>query len=222
MKAVRIIDLTHALSPDMPVYPGDAAPSFEIRDTIPRNGYESRLLHIPAHNGTHLDAPSHIISGGASVDELPAGRFVGRARVISLRPGDGALIGPRELEPFRHLVEGCRWLLIRTGWGGLWGTDGYYLPGFPTFSPEGAAWLAGLPLTGVGLDLPSVDRIDAPGFPIHRILLGRSMAIVENLANLDLLPDEAFTFVCLPLPIEHGDGSPVRAVAILNEGTDPP
>jgi kynurenine formamidase len=40
------------------------------------------------------------------------------------------------------------------------------------------------------------------------------MVIVENLINLDKIPEGVFVFSALPLKIQNGDGSPIRAVAI--------
>lgn len=40
--------------------------------------------------------------------------------------------------------------------------------------------------------------------------------IVELLTNLDQLGDEV-ELICLPLKIRDGDGSPVRAVALVEE-----
>ena len=49
----------------------------------------------------------------------------------------------------------------------------------------------------------------------HIALLSRGTVIIENLVNLDNLP-EGCTLMALPLPIKAGDGCPLRAVAQVN------
>jgi len=64
----------------------------------------------------------------------------------------------------------------------------------------------------IGVDTPSVDR---PPYPAHLAILGADVLIVENLTNLDTLPAE-FELVATSLKIVGRDGSPVRAVAIVD------
>ena len=80
-------------------------------------------------------------------------------------------------------------------------------------SPKAAQWLVGAGIRGLGIDMISVDEVDSTAFAIHNILLGADLVIIENLTNLEALPDSAFSFYCFPLRIQHADGSPVRAVA---------
>lgn len=81
---------------------------------------------------------------------------------------------------------------------------------------EAAAWLAGRGLKGVGFDAISVDPVGSTDFPNHYIFFRAGMVCVENLTGLEPLVGMRFRFVCLPLSIEEADGSPVRAVAILD------
>ncbi len=50
--------------------------------------------------------------------------------------------------------------------------------------------------------------------PIHPVVLEKQVLIIENLSNLDQLPD-FFLFLALPLKIRAGSGSPIRAVALV-------
>jgi len=60
-----------------------------------------------------------------------------------------------------------------------------------------------------------LEKDSSIALPNHHILLGKEIVIIENLYNLDKLPDSVFTFQCVPLKIENADGSPVRAFAII-------
>jgi arylformamidase len=105
--------------------------------------------------------------------------------------------------------------LIATGWDKYWGKTEYF-QGFPVLDAEAAEWLVSFPLKGIGFDTISADRVDSPDYPVHTILLSNDLIIIENLRNLKMLPARFFTFSGMPLNIEDADGSPVRAVAMVD------
>ena len=84
-------------------------------------------------------------------------------------------------------------------------------------SEHAADWICGFSLKGLGVDAISVDPPEIPVLPVHRRLLEQQMVLVENLTRLQDLPQSGFTFFALPLPIQDGDGSPVRAVAMISD-----
>ncbi|MBU0926984.1 MAG: cyclase family protein [Spirochaetes bacterium] len=215
---MEVIDLTQTISPDMPVYPGTERPRLSQATTIERDGFAEKLLTMYSHTGTHIDAPGHILPGGATLDRFDAGKFVGAGLVVDLAgrtgPGIAGVVGMAELEPYAGGIPEADFVLFRTGWSSRWGSEGYF-SGFPVLSPEAARWLCGLGLSGVGYDCISADPVGSDGLPIHRILLGGGLVIVENLRGLDALVGRSFVFSCLPLAIEDADGSPVRAVGII-------
>jgi len=126
----------------------------------------------------------------------------------------GSPIDIELLKPHQRRIEESEFLLLRTGWGDLWGEEAY-LNGYPVLSHDAAAWLAGFTLKGIGADMISADEAESTTFPIHTILLKRNIVIIENLTNLRALSDKEFVFSGFPLKIENADGSPVRAVALL-------
>ena len=95
---MTVIDLTHTIKNDMPVYPGTEQPQLTTACTIEEAGYRETLLHMYSHTGTHMDAPAHMITDGQTLDDFPAeadfagqgyGVFkpaVGEAVVELLRP----------------------------------------------------------------------------------------------------------------------------------------
>jgi kynurenine formamidase len=103
-------------------------------------------------------------------------------------------------------------VLLRTGWERHWGTPRYYRD-WPWLEPALAERLAGAGLRGVGLDSPSVDPLDEGAS--HERLAAGGLINVENLANLDRLPDGPFLFMAFPLRLQGAEASPVRAVALL-------
>ena len=79
---MNILDLTYVISPHMPVYPGTEGPTLAPACTHEKDGFQETLLSMYSHTGTHMDAPAHVLAGRASLDELPASQFVGKATVI--------------------------------------------------------------------------------------------------------------------------------------------
>ena len=79
---MNIIDLTHTISPDMPVYPGTEPPALEPANSYERDGFKETRLSMYSHTGTHMDPPAHLFAGRTRLDELDASQFVGSAVVI--------------------------------------------------------------------------------------------------------------------------------------------
>lgn len=211
---MRIIDLTRTITEDMPVYPGTDQPVLEVACTKETDGFEERRLTMFSHTGTHVDAPAHLLQDGPSLGSLAAERFVGPACVLDLRDA-GPEVSRAAIKAHAPDLERTRFALLRTGWDRYWGTPRYF-EGYPVLSVSAAKWLANFELKGIGLDCISPDPVGAAGYEVHRVFLERGMVIVENLTHLEQVPQGAL-FSALPLKIARGDGSPVRAVAMVRE-----
>ncbi len=203
-------DLTHTLSPGMPVFPGD--PSFEQKSLfrLETDGFRETWLGLNSHCGTHMDAPAHLLLQGETLDQMPLERFSGRAYVLDCE-GCGETIPLsllKRLEPEGPLA----FLLLSTGWETRWGEESYF-SGYPVLTRQGADFLVSLGLRGVGLDAISVDPVASASLPIHRTLLAGGMVLVENLRGLRPLRSRRVWFGAFPLAFAQADGAPVRAVA---------
>lgn len=213
---MKTIDLSHTISIETPVYPGTEPPSISIPCTIENQGFAEKRITLFSHTGTHMDAPSHILSDGKSLDRFPAEKFMGKAAVINLTHIDKTEIKHHDLLQYEPLILKIDFLLFYTGWYKKWRKDDYFKE-YPVLTAAAARWLAGFPLKGIGVDMISVDRTDTDTYPIHRIFLQNEILIVENLTALSELPDMIFSFFCFPLKIKDADGSPVRAAALISE-----
>lgn len=211
----RVVDLTHPLTPQMPLYPDTPPPRFDALNTFSADGFREQAFTMSSHTGTHVDAPSHMIAGGRTLDRFPADRFVGRGCVVKIGAGPGERIGIDRLAPRQEAIAACDFVLLSTGWGRHWNQD-RYIRDYPVLSEAAARWLNRFALKGVGFDTLSPDPVDSTDFPVHRCFLEQDRIIVENLANLESLPEQGFLFSCLPLKTPQADGSPVRAVAVLD------
>lgn len=212
-----VVDLSHPMTPNMPAFPGKGAPVFLQDADLNKGGYREKQITLLTHTGTHLDAPAHIMPQGATLDRLPVETFVGKGCVLDMRGKKE--ITPEDLEPHARALASSEFVLLRTGWNKYWG-EPKYTEDIPVLTSEAAQELLRLgngALKGVGLDTISVDPIASTELPVHKILLGQGLVIVENLTNLGRLPAQGFLFLALPLPLADGDGSPVRAVGLMQE-----
>ncbi|ASJ10047.1 cyclase [Thermococcus sp. P6] len=187
-----IVDLSLSLSEETPVYPGDPPIDVKLWAVIERDGYYMNALKLGEHSGTHVDAPAHFIPGGKTIDEMPLEKFIGKGLVLDVRGGTGSV----KLEEIPDEGYYDRVVLFLTG-----GRD---------LSPEVALFLVAEGIRAVGIDSLSIGDE-----AVHRILLSEEVPIFEGLTNLESLLDRQFTFVALPLKIEGGSGSPVRAIAVV-------
>src|SRR5919206_2173336 len=80
----KFYDLTQIISKDIPVYSGDPEPDFEPWSTIERDSYNVTRIILGSHSGTHVDAQSHFMIDGNTIDREPASKFVGESIVIDL------------------------------------------------------------------------------------------------------------------------------------------
>ncbi len=206
---MKVYDLTHTIKNDMPVYPGTEQPQLTTACTIEEAGYRETLLHMFSHIGTHMDAPAHMLLDGAPLDSYDADKFTGTAVVVDCRGETDISLSLLQ----RYDLDGVDFVLFCTGWDKKWGSPEYY-KGFPCLTADAAAYLASLPLKGVGKDTISLDPCDSADFPNHITLLGADFVNTENLTGLDALIGRRFTFVTLPLKFENSDGCSCRAIAM--------
>lgn len=212
---MKTIDLSHLISSTMPVYPGSEPPVMLPTSTLEMDSFVERKITFYSHVGTHVDVPAHILAEGKTIDEVHVDCFFGRAMVLDVSHLV-KVIEAEDIAPYSTLFKQVDFLLFHTGWSQHWGADSYYSH-FPVLSLQAAALLASYPLKGIGVDTISVDEVVSAQFPNHKLLLQKNIIIVENLTNLHTLIEKEFIFACFPLKLQAGDGSPVRAVAILLE-----
>ncbi len=210
---MTILDLSHPITPGMPVYPGTDPPVFQNSTTIAQDGFAEKRISMFTHTGTHMDAPAHILPGAKTLDQFPVDHFFGPGMAINVTD-DAPVISVERLRGHERKIRNTEFLLLYTGWSHKWGSKQYF-ENFPVLSGEAAVWLTSFGLKGIGLDAISIDPVGASDLSNHKIVLARDIVIIENLRGIDQLPGKDFSFSCLPLRFVDADGSPVRATAIL-------
>ena len=213
-----IIDLTHTIAPESPVYPGSPAPELSHAATMTRNGYRETLLKLGSHTGTHMDAPRHMLPDGAGLDVLPLSQFCGRAVVLDVSHlAPGGVISADFLRAQNGCLRSADFALFYTGWEKKWGTEDYLSDGFPVLDEEAARYLVSCGLKGAGTDALSIDPLSSTDYPAHKALLSGGLVILESLCLKKVLCRRHFRLLALPLKYKDADGAPVRAVADLRE-----
>jgi len=210
---MNIIDLSHLIHSEMPVYWDSETPDLKIIHTIEKDGFRETKMTFYSHTGTHIDAPSHMIPGGLSLDMMNISQFFGRAILVDVSRSVSQSIAMTDLKGYQKKIGKVNFVVIKTGWSQYWGELKYF-ENYPCLEEEAALWLSNFNLKGIGIDTISLDRTDATDFPVHKLFLSKNRVIIENLTNLQRIKDEFFHFSTLPLKIREIDGSPVRAVAI--------
>jgi len=225
---MHIIDLTHTIHDDIQIYPGDPVPSIKGGLIHEKDYCHVDVLTLGSHTGTHIDAPYHFLKDGKKINEISVQRFVGEGVLVdvSAKP-DLALIEPEDIARYRNDIDAGDFVILKTGRDKYFGSSRYYR--HPYLSAAGAALLLNLGVSLVAIDAMNVDptyhdRHDSDpaaealpdeeeyGYPVHDILLGNDILIVENLCRLDQIPSVKGLYSFLPLKLKDSDGSPIRAV----------
>ena len=209
-RARRLWDISAPVDASSPVFPGDTP--FRQRwaaQIAPGCPVNVSAVTLSPHVGTHADAPLHYDPDGAASGALSLAPYLGPCRVIHAI-GCGPLVqwphiahaidaNPAPLPP-RVLVRTYPRMPVDRWDAAL-----------PAFAPDTIARLADRGVQLVGIDSASVDPADSKDLPAHAACFRRGMAIIEGVV-LDGVPEGRYDLIALPLRIEGGDASPVRAV----------
>lgn len=215
---MKLIDLSHPLEHGQLNFPFDPKISILVHNTIDSIGYNMTQISLGTHQGTHLDAPFHFYDDGKTLDQMQLAQFYGPASLVDLAPGSHLEAKtPLTVEMFApHAAKfqpGAK-IVYRTGWDRAFGKPEFFSD-FPTLTLEAAQWIADRKIGLLGMDTPtpSTDWKEC-----HLILLkkGVEIVIVEGLTRLNKLP-ENFTFIGFPMNVKGRDGSPIRAVAVVEK-----
>jgi len=228
----KIIDLTQEIYQGMPVYPAHLKTVIwthltheECRRQLGTGfSYQTQGIMMSDHGPTHIDAISHFSRdpNAEPVDRIALEKCITPAICIDVSDvPQKTQFGPEKIE-----AELKRWGLdIRQGDTVLFYTGQYdryygkpeYMTDYPGLNREATEFIIDKGCIGFGVDSASPDMWYDKTYPCHRVCAERGVTHIENLCNLDKLIGKRFTYIGLPLKIRNGTGSPIRAVAILDE-----
>lgn len=208
----RIVDLTLPITSGMDAFPGEPTAHFTPFSSIDDGGIEMWNVSLFSQLGTHVDAPSHFVRDGSTVDVIDLAKCVGPAVIIDIT--NDRNVTPDDLRPHEAAIRDTGRVLLRSGWSRLAGSP-HYWNAFPEVTPEAADYLVALQVTFLGLDTPTPSTTHL--HVVHRALLENGVVIAECVHNLESVRSRMPYLVCLPLPLVGLDGAPARIVAIETE-----
>jgi kynurenine formamidase len=210
-----LVDLTMPMSERTIPVPGHPAAELEPLHRIESDGMRNTIMRFSIHTGTHIDAPSHFIPDGASIDQIPIERFWRPALRLDLTDAEpGEAIDLAQLEAAGFPGESARdtILLLATGWTDrVWRSERLYDDN-PFLAEDAARALAKARPAALGLDF-AVDA--GRPWPNHTTLLGDEVLLIENLMGLSGLPRDGFELIAFPLRLAGENGGPARVVASI-------
>lgn len=226
----RIVDLSQEIYQGMPVYAGhletaiwqhhtfaDTAPNFDSEFA-----YQSLGITLCDHGPTHVDAISHLDPSpdAPTIDAMALDTFCGAGTCLDVSGLEARqYIGADRLEAAAaeaDLRDGDV-LLLRTGTADRFAGTRDYTTEYPGLDQSAADWLRDRRVKIFGVDSPSPDNPIDRVYPVHLMCRAEGVTHYENLANLGEVVGRRFQFFGFPLRIRGGHGSPVRAVAFLDD-----
>jgi kynurenine formamidase len=184
------------------------------------HNYDSEVIFMSTHTGTHMDAPSHFASNASTIDKISVGRFISNAILIKLKKGSNQLITADEIKASNVSIKQGDTIVLSTLWENEIDKD-YFFSHSPGLAEDAAKYLIDKKVNAVGIDSPSIDRGSESSFAVHKLLLSNEILIVENLCNLDKLNCQYFTLIMTPLKLSGASGSPIRAIAVEKNVLEP-
>ncbi|HCG63736.1 MAG TPA: hypothetical protein DEZ27_08070 [Sphaerochaeta sp.] len=211
-----IIDLSYELTDTMLVYPKNRRPVMEWLGRDNSEGYNLTYLQMIVHTGTHVDSPLHFIGDGETIDAIPLDRLYGKTRLFSFKnPPKSQEIKIADIMDDPDKLEESSIFVLRTGIEDFAEQSSYnYL--YPVPSKELIELLIKKNIKAYMTDATSIDPVGVEVSENHLSILGAGIPIVENLCNLASLADYgSFDISALPLRLVGREGSPCRAIAIV-------
>ena len=216
----RFIDVSHTVEDGLITYKGLPAPiicDFISREAsrahyAPGTEFHIGKIEMVANTGTYIDAPFHRYAEGKDLAELPLPSIAGLdGVVVRVEVSRGKAIGEAA---FRGCDVAGKAVLVHTGWSKHWKTDPYF-EDHPFLTEDAALHLRNAGAALVGIDSLNIDDTTDGRRPVHTLLLGHDIPVVEHLTNLDRLPDEGFCFFAVPVKVKALGSFPVRAFGVV-------
>jgi len=214
----RLIDLSHIIFDGLITYKGLPAPiicDYLSRENSKANYEEGATFQIGkiemvSNTGTYIDCPFHRYENGKDLSETKLEAFA-NLDAITIHAKNTMEIG---VDFFRNKEIRNKAILVNTGWSRHWNTDAYF-ENHPFLTKEAAEYLRDCQVKLVGIDSHNIDDTRGKSRPVHTILLGSEILIVEHLCNLDKLPESNYLFSAVPPKFKGVGTFPVRAFATV-------
>jgi len=199
------IDLTLPIDDKIPVFPGNPTPNIKQFSTIKTKGWNEKQITFTSHFSTHIDAPKHMLDAGKTLSDYPIRSFIGETILIDARNQSMIDVDVSNVKP-------NDFVFFFTGHSNhIYEKD--YFEKNPVISEKTIQNLIQKNISILGIDSFTPDNNP---YDLHKLLFSHDIRIVENLTNLDELPERFFCYI-FPLNITNGDGAPCRVVAEIKK-----
>ncbi len=213
-----LIDLSHTIEHGMITYKGIPGPiicDFLSREASKAHYAKGTTFHIgkiemAANTGTYIDSPFHRYADGKDLSELDLESIADVEGLVFRADPAQRAISP---ELFAGAAVQGKAILVHTGWAQHWRTAQYF-EGHPFLTAAAAEWLRAAGARLVGIDSLNIDDTSDGYRPVHSILLGADIPIVEHMCNLESLPQSGFKLHAVPVKIQSFGTFPVRVYAV--------
>ena len=206
----KLFDISVPVKNGGVVYPGNPEIHIELQQDMSRGGSSNvSLVSIGSHTGTHVDAPLHMIPGGAGVDGIPLDALIGPALVIAF---DDDVMAVTEAYLRSQPIAGHERVLLKTR-NSRYIRERDFHRDYTYLAPDGAEYLVSLGVRLVGIDYLSIEQFHSGHHRTHKTLLSRGIVIIEGLDLSEPTAGE-YELYCLPVLLEGVDGAPARVVLV--------
>jgi kynurenine formamidase len=193
--------------------------SIETIATVKENDFFASKVTLSTVTGTYLEAGSHILENGKTLDQYPVEDFIRPAKIIRLpRQGEKALIDEQLLAAHAPKILKGDAVLVDSGWGLRWNSPGYVLQ-CPNFSKKAIEWMLRSDIGIFGTDVPCIesswseDEVKEKGGMLAA-MFRKNVLLVAPLVNLEKVKGNAGTIFCLPISLQGTSGAPARVVFV--------
>ncbi len=236
-----VVDLSHVIDTNIPLWPGDPAVGFNTVATIDPDGYYLRSFTIGEHSATHMNSGNSFFAGGSSIDSYGPEKLVRRAVVVDVRNKVNANLDAagnsdyivtkqdfKDWERQNGRIPKDSVVMVLTGWEDRWNDPAKFISNeapagapydlhFPGIGGEASAWLlAEREIAGVGIDTHGADPGQDADYQTNTNVLSADGIVLECLTNLDKLKPTGNTVVLGRLALKDGSGTPLSVLAFTN------
>ncbi|TVL97668.1 MAG: hypothetical protein CV080_09840 [Candidatus Kuenenia stuttgartiensis] len=206
-RKMTFYDVTVPISNAMITWPSDPAVSITGTSLISRGDFcNLSELKIGSHCGTHIDAPSHFLENGRTIDQLALENLIGEATVFEFKNKENIDVSDIKQLQFDNVKR----VLFKTVNSSYWKFS-TFKKDFVYLTKDAAQYLVDKGIRLVGVDYLSVEKFESQLAETHHTLLRNDVIILEGL-DLSNVERGRYELIALPLKIKDGDGSPARVV----------
>jgi arylformamidase len=204
----KIIDISWSIRPDMTTYKDRRDVSVTAVASWEPHQYRLSALAMNAHTGTHIDAPSHFLEDGITVDKMSLADLMGACHVIDLSHCEEK-ISASDLENI--VIQPDSILVIKTKNSALL-ENALFDYNFIYLAADAVELLASKKIKAIGFDYIGIERAQG-AHESHKVFMQKNIAIIEGLRLAHVAPG-AYTLICLPIKLHGVDGAPARVILL--------